>query len=1015
MESRETGEVESGPVVRTFLIADIRGYTVFTAEHGDEAAARLATRFASAAREVVAAHGGQVTELRGDEALAVFESVRQAIRAAVVLQRRFVDETVADPTLPMPVGIGLDAGEAVPVEDGYRGSALNLAARLCAMAAPAEILASREVVHLARKVDGVAVVERGPVSLKGFEEPVQVVRLRAEADDPAEELAFRRALGPAASRLTPAVSGAMPTNPYKGLRAFEEADAADFFGRDRLIGQLLERLGDHRFLAVVGPSGSGKSSVVRAGLLPALRRGALSGSDDWRIAEMFPGAHPLEQLEASLLRVADNPPASLLEQLERDDRGLSRAVARALPADGSELLLLIDQFEEVFTLVADEPSRVHFLESIEAAVTDPGARLRVVVTLRADFYDRPLRYRGFAELLHSRVEAVVPLSPEELERVIAGPVKRVGVRLEDGLVARMMSDVGDQPGGLPLLEYALTELFGRREGNLLTLQGYEVIGGVSGALGRRAEELYAGLDGHGREAARQVFLRLVALGEGTEDTRRPAPRSELPGVDEPGTVAVLDAFGASRLLSFDRDSRSGVATVEIAHEALLTAWGRLGGWIDEAREDLRTERRLATASREWLQSGREPSYLATGSRLEQFEAWRRDGRIASTGEEVQFLDASLAARDRAREEESTRAARERALERRSLRRMRALVAVLAVAGLIAGALTLFAFNQQGRAEREGRTARARELAAASVANLDVDAERSILLALDAIDVTRDSDGSVLPEAEEALHRAVDASRVVLRVPGLGGWVDWSPAGDTFVTEGPENSGVIDIRDAGTGQSLRSWHGHDVDVNGVAFSADGSMLATTGDDGAVRVWDPATGEMLGELDGPDRPVLGPSFNPDGSLVAAAWSNEDKARIWDWRSGKVTATIDNVDDASATAFSPDGGRLAISTFQGWIHVVDVATGAEVYSVRHEFDALDVDWSPDGRWLATSSSDGTVAIRDAGTGEIEFSLPHDSAVLAADWSPDSTRVVTGGGDGFVKVWEISPEGGREVLSLA
>src|ERR671919_527776 len=236
-----------GAHIRTFLIADVRGYTVFTQEHGDEA-------------------------------LAVFDSARQAIRASIDLQRRFVDETVADPTLPLAVGIGLDAGEAVPVGDGFRGGALNLAARLCGLAGPAEILASREVVHLARKVEGVTFVDRGPVSLKGLVDPVHVLRLRAEAEDAAEDMAFRRALGPAAARLAPVVPGVV-SNPYKGLRPFEEGDARDFFGREELTNQLVERLTETRFLAVVGPSGSGKSSVVRAGLLPAVRRGALRGAD----------------------------------------------------------------------------------------------------------------------------------------------------------------------------------------------------------------------------------------------------------------------------------------------------------------------------------------------------------------------------------------------------------------------------------------------------------------------------------------------------------------------------------------------------------------------------------------------------------------------------------------------------------------------------------------------------------------------------------------------------------------
>jgi class 3 adenylate cyclase len=409
MQSNQATDSTTGGAIRTFLIADVRGYTVFTAERGDEAAARLAARFAQVAREGVAARGGEVIELRGDEALAVFDSARQAIRAAVDLQRRFVDETVADPSFPLAVGIGLDAGEAVPVGDGFRGGALNLAARLCGLAGPAEILASREVVHLARKVEGVTFADRGPVNLKGLADPVHVLRLRAEAEDAAEDMAFRRALGPAAARLAPVVAGVV-WNPYKGLRPFEEGDAADFFGREELTDQLVGRLAETRFLAVVGPSGSGKSSVVRAGLLPAVRRGALPGENGWVIAEMLPGTRPLHELEAALLRVAANPPSTLMEQLERDENGLLSAVKRILPADRSELLLLIDQFEEVFTLVEEESVRSHFLESLQAAVSEPKSRLRVVVTLRADFYDRPLLYGGFAELLSSWIESVVPLS-----------------------------------------------------------------------------------------------------------------------------------------------------------------------------------------------------------------------------------------------------------------------------------------------------------------------------------------------------------------------------------------------------------------------------------------------------------------------------------------------------------------------------------------------------------------------------------------------------------------------------
>jgi WD40 repeat protein/class 3 adenylate cyclase len=1003
--------------IRTFMIADVRGYTVFTQDRGDEAAARLASRFADVAREAVEAHGGTVVELRGDEALAVFDSARQAIRASIELQRRFVNETVADPMLPLPVGIGLDAGEAVPVQNGFRGGALNLAARLCSIAGPAEILASREVVHLARKVDGVTYVDRGSVSLKGLADPVHVMRLRAEAEDPAEDLAFRRALGSAGVRIAPSFAGAIAANPYKGLRAFDEADADHFFGREELVEQLVKRLGTTRFLAVVGPSGSGKSSVVRAGLLPAIRRGVIPSSETWRIADMFPGGRPLDGLEAGLLRAVPDPPASVIDQLEHDEHGLHRAVLRLLPSDGSELVLVIDQFEEVFTLVDEEAVRTHFLGSLETAVTDPRSRLRVVATLRADFYDRPLLYRGFAELFKSRVEAVTPLSAEELERAISGPAKRVDVALEPGLVAAMLGDVAEEPGALPLMEYALTELFERRDGRTLFLEAYREIGGVSGALGRRAEEIYAGLDDGGKEAARQLFLRLVALGEGTEDTRRRVPRSEVVSidVDQQAMTTVLDTFGASRQLSFDRDAKAGAPTVELAHEAMLTAWPRLHRWIDAAREDLRMERRVAAAAREWVESDRDPSFLLGGSRLEQAQAWRASSGIAITPEEGAYVDASAEQRDRALAEEQARQVHEEELERRSFRRLRALVVVLGVAAIVAIGLTLFATRQTSRAAAQERTATARELAAASVANLEVDPERSILLALEAIDVTRSVDGSVLPEAEEALHQAVIASRIVLTREDLGGTVDWSPKG-VFVTEGPENTGTIDLRDETTGDSVRSWVGHEgSDVNDVQFSEDGSILATAGDDGFLKMWDPDSGNLISSVRGRTG-VVGQSFDRAGRLVAATWPEDATVRVAEVATGTIVSTIEVDIFPFDSALSPDGTRLAVAGPDAdSLPVFDIRTGDLVVKLENAASVDSVSWSPNGRWIATGDVDSSVRIWNAATGALEERLlGHAGIVNTVDWSPDSRRIVSGGGDGTARVWQLELHPSEETVEV-
>src|SRR5439155_6886335 len=320
---------------------------------------------------------------------------------------------------------------------------------------------------------------------------------------------------------------------------------------------------------------------------------------------------------------------------------------RILPAGGSELVLVLDQLEEVFTLVEGEERRTHFLTILERAVADPHSRLRIVTTLRADFYDRPLLYSGFAELLRDYLEAVVPLTPEEFERAISKPAERVDLTLEPGLLAEMLADVADEPGALPLLQYALTELYERREGNVLTRRAYRAIGGASGALAGRAEELYAGLEEAGREAARQLFLQLVGLGEGTEDTRRRVDRAEIGSLDVDQTAMsdALDSFGTSRLLSFDRDPRTGSPTVEVAHEALLREWARLRRWIDAARNDVRMHRRLAAAANEWHDSGRDPSFLLRGGHLAQFESWRDESGLALTELEREYLGTSSDERD----------------------------------------------------------------------------------------------------------------------------------------------------------------------------------------------------------------------------------------------------------------------------------------------------------------------------------------------------------------------------------
>lgn len=689
-----------------------------------------------------------------------------------------------------------------------------------------------------------------------------------------------------------------PVNPYKGLRAFTAADSRHFFGREALTDTFLSHLapngangakgaagaGSHgqRFLAVVGPSGSGKSSLVKAGLIPHLWQGAIPGSDRWFVVEMTPGARPLDELEVGLLRVAADQAENIGRHLERDRSGLLRAAELILPRDESELVLVIDQFEELFTLTDDEAARRHFLELLATAACDPKSRVRIILTLRADYYHRPLHYPEFGALLRSHMETLLPLSTRELERAIALPAQAAGITYESGLVAAIIDDVLYQPGALPLLQYALTELFetciaagSQAPGNVLTHAAYQAIGGAAGALSRRAEELYREQETAGREAIRQLFLRLVSLEELPGESalaangarpalnRRRVSYSELTdlAVDADLIEELIDSFAAYRLLTLDHDPINRRPTVEVAHEALLSRWERLQHWLEDSREDLFQQRRLRVLSDEWLQNERDPGMLLRETRLDKFSAWAADSDMALTGSERAFLEASVAAREERRVEEEKRRQREletarqlaqtearRAAEQAQANvRLRRLAAALALLFLIALAAATLAVRETREATVQARVATARELAAAAIVNLDIDPERSILLALQAAETTLDADGTVQPEAEDALHRALLASRLLYWVPGTGA-VAYSPDGRLLATS-LENDVVL--HEANDGEVLLRLSGHEEPVQNLSFSGDSRRLATTGLDNTVRVWDVTRGELL--LTFRDRPI------------------------------------------------------------------------------------------------------------------------------------------------------------------
>jgi WD40 repeat protein len=525
---------------------------------------------------------------------------------------------------------------------------------------------------------------------------------------------------------------------------------------------------------------------------------------------MFPGSYPLEELESALSRIAVEDPGALIDELGSDDRGLTRVIKRILPP-GTSLLLVIDQFEELFTLTREEADRDRLLQGLVDLVRDERSETRVVLTLRADFFDRPLQYAEFGELIKAGTLALTTPGPDHLMEAIERPAKEVGATWEIGLPETIRDDVERSPGMLPLLQYSLTELFADRQGTQLTHAAYRANGGVVGALSSRADEVYDRLDEAGRDLARQICLRLVTVEPTGEVTRHRARLPELNALGDPAAVKkVLDSFGAARLLVFDRDPISRSPTVEVAHEALLSRWPRLAGWIDEAEEDLLLHRRLQDAVDEWEGRDRKDEYLLGGGRLAQFETWADSTDLTLGPSETEYLQASgdVAERQRSR--------------RRRIRNM--VTAGFGVAAAVAG---MFAFS----AARSSEVAHARELGASAINVLDEDSELSVLLALQAASIANPPFESVA-----ALHESVAAQKKI------------------FTYRWPEDrtTGGIEAK----------------------ISPDGTLLVASGGTNYVEVVDIDSGARLWSREFPQDTFAHAAFSPDGSAVVTAvgWVGE-----------------------------------------------------------------------------------------------------------------------------------------------
>ena len=420
----------------------------------------------------------------------------------------------------------------------------------------------------------------------------------------------------------PTKASASAESPYKGLLYYDVNDAPLFFGRERVTNELLEHLRQYRFLAVVGASGSGKSSVVRAGVIPALQQGAVEingrSSRDWPIHIITPGDEPLKALAATLTRDSESVTAAaiLLEDLQTSSQSLDLFLFRQ--AAGSRLLLVMDQFEELFTQCDDPEARHLLVENLVTAINSGRqGRLSLILTLRADFYAQAVPFEGLRPLLETQQKIVGAMTLAELREAIEEPARQAGWHFQPGLVDRLLADVGGEPGALPLLSHALLETWRRREGRTLTHAGYVASGQVAGAIAATAQRTFDGLTPTQQSIARHIFLQLTELGEGTEDTRRRVERKYLTSrLERMGLVdEVLTILADARLVTTDENS------AEVAHEALIRNWPELRRWLDENREGLRLHRKLAVAAQEWYDNNREEGYLYRGGQLAQIQEW----------------------------------------------------------------------------------------------------------------------------------------------------------------------------------------------------------------------------------------------------------------------------------------------------------------------------------------------------------------------------------------------------------
>lgn len=837
-------------------------------------------------------------------------------------------------------------------------------------------------------------------------------------------------------------------SPYVGLQSFQEQDADRFFGREKLSQDLVARVQASRFVVIAGPSGSGKSSLARAGLIPALKKGALAGSENWLYEILTPGRRPVEALGRVVDNLKDLNAGDDLRQKGRTDATrLSRWLEAALGDQRTRrAILLVDQFEESFTQVTDDAERAAFFNLLLYAATVENGRVTIVCTTRSDFIGNWAAYPNLNSQLSHGLNQIPPMQDDELVSAIARPAIQVGLQIDPELVKQVLDDMCNASGALPLMQFALADLFEyeKSKGGViaLTRNDYLERGGLQKALARHADAEFAKLNADEQQIARSVFAGLIEPGRGTVDTKRTALFDELvPAGSNPDAAQnVIAKLADARLITTDEVNQH--ETVTLAHERLIDAWSWLRRLVDENREAIALQNQIVQDAQEWQEHQRDASYLYTGARLATAREQLAQKKIALSAMAQEFVDAGANAREMARRKEEEAKKKQESRTRRLIFAAGAVVTILVV-------LAVLVVSRQVEAEHQQRIARSRELAALANSKFNSSPDLAMLVAIEA---NNEPDATTF-ESEDALRQILFdyplKSALRAREPALVTSAQFSRDGRRVVTANED--GTAHVWDAASGEEIANLQGHENSVLSAQFSPDGTRVVTASYDGTVRVWDAASGKELAVLRGNKDAVLGAQFSPDGKWLLTFGCEESgeeaacrlgKARLWDVAVsvstgiGKELAVFGGDEIVFSAQFSPDSSPNNARIITTECHTLEnpqpgllptcFADAARVWEVAVLRDTAEVNersmvrdengWVVHAQFVsngATSTAqvvtvdhDGKVRVLDSSSGREITSLRgtvYD--VVLAELSFDGTRIVTvRAGDNMAQVWDVA-----------